>query len=203
MGRLPALVLVAALGCDDDGSTPPARPMSRGFDAVVATAPPKVEPPTEFCDLFDGGKEPRSFAFPELAEPAPPTTPGWLWVNVWATWCVPCVAEMPMLERWKTKLQQDGLSVQFTYLSVDDDPQAVEAFRKNRQLGQGPRTKSFEVLPAWLTSIGLDATAAIPLNLFVDPAGKLRCVRMGALEEHHYDAVTGLFKPSEGVTQER
>ena len=47
-------------------------------------------------------------------------------VNFWATWCPPCVEEMPSLERLHRALAGEGLVV--LGVSVDDDGAALEAF---------------------------------------------------------------------------
>jgi len=47
-------------------------------------------------------------------------------VNFWATWCPPCVEEMPSLERLHRALAGQGLVV--LGVSVDDDGAALEAF---------------------------------------------------------------------------
>jgi thiol-disulfide isomerase/thioredoxin len=47
-------------------------------------------------------------------------------VNIWATWCPPCVEEMPSLERLHRALAGDGLVV--LGVSVDEDGAALEAF---------------------------------------------------------------------------
>jgi thiol-disulfide isomerase/thioredoxin len=39
-------------------------------------------------------------------------------VNIWATWCVPCVAEMPQLEAISASMRRDG--VEFIGVSLDD-----------------------------------------------------------------------------------
>lgn len=43
-------------------------------------------------------------------------------VNLWATWCAPCVAEMPALERLQTKLGSD-----LTVLAISEDRNGVAA----------------------------------------------------------------------------
>ncbi|MEM1117354.1 MAG: TlpA disulfide reductase family protein [Bacteroidota bacterium] len=46
-------------------------------------------------------------------------------VNVWATWCPPCVVETPGFVDLQAAFAGD---VQFLGVSVDDDPEAVRAF---------------------------------------------------------------------------
>jgi peroxiredoxin len=47
-------------------------------------------------------------------------------VNFWATWCPPCVAEMPSLDRLARALGGEGLVV--VGVSVDEDETALRAF---------------------------------------------------------------------------
>jgi peroxiredoxin len=47
-------------------------------------------------------------------------------LNFWATWCPPCVAEMPSLERLHHALGPEGLAV--VTVSTDEDEAAVVAF---------------------------------------------------------------------------
>ena len=46
-------------------------------------------------------------------------------VNVWASWCAPCIEEMPELQRFHA--EQDGNGVQVVGVALDG-PAAVEAF---------------------------------------------------------------------------
>jgi peroxiredoxin len=47
-------------------------------------------------------------------------------LNFWATWCPPCVEEMPSLEGLHRALGREGVRV--VAVSVDDDPLALSAF---------------------------------------------------------------------------
>lgn len=69
-----------------------------------------------------------------------------LLVNVWASWCAPCVAEMPELERYAQTQGEDG--VQVVGLALDT-PKAVRAFLQQVPVGYpivldlpGPRDAS-------------------------------------------------------------
>ncbi|MGQ0561552.1 MAG: TlpA family protein disulfide reductase [Gemmatimonadota bacterium] len=47
-------------------------------------------------------------------------------LNVWATWCAPCLAEMPALERLHQKFR--GRPVEVIAVSADLDPAPIEPF---------------------------------------------------------------------------
>lgn len=47
-------------------------------------------------------------------------------LNIWATWCPPCVIEMPALQRLHEELSDDGLRV--VAVSVDAPPGVVGSF---------------------------------------------------------------------------
>lgn len=199
MDRLSTLVLGAALailaalaaGCDDDA--PVAKSGGSRVDAVVAKAP-KVDL-EGFCDVHADAKTARSMVLPELAEAPPASSPGWRWINVWATWCRPCVEELPLLDGLRARFAADHLPLQLQFLSVDAGAEEVDAFRKaHPNTPASLRIKDAGTLAQWLGAIGLDASTALPIHLFVDGEGKIRCVRMGAVEASHYDTVRGMVR---------
>ena len=53
-------------------------------------------------------------------------------LNFWATWCPPCVAEMPSLERLHRALAPEGLSV--VTVSTDEDEAELRRFVAERAL---------------------------------------------------------------------
>jgi cytochrome c biogenesis protein CcmG/thiol:disulfide interchange protein DsbE len=50
-------------------------------------------------------------------------------LNFWATWCPPCVQEMPSLIRMQSNLKKDGITV--VGVSIDADRSAYEKFLKD------------------------------------------------------------------------
>ena len=45
----------------------------------------------------------------------------------------------------------------------------------------------------WLVALGLPANAVLPIHLFVDAAGRLRCVRMGGVGAEDYAGVEAVI----------
>lgn len=56
-----------------------------------------------------------------------------IFLNLWATWCPPCVAEMPGIDALASKLE--GEEVVFLMLSLDKDFQKAKDFRKRKDFG--------------------------------------------------------------------
>jgi len=53
-------------------------------------------------------------------------------LNFWATWCGPCIAEIPKFSSWQTKYGAQGLQV--LGISMDDDRAPVDKFYRKYQL---------------------------------------------------------------------
>jgi thiol-disulfide isomerase/thioredoxin len=184
MWLLPAL---AACASDPVETAPPAR--SRRGDVVLVN-PDEVEPPEAFCDHWTPADQAGPFPWPPLDGPAPAANGRWTWVNVWATWCGPCVEEMPRLVQWQKDLAREGVSYDLTLVSVDEQASVMSRFLEGHD-GWPPSMRMTDpaALQGWMTGLGLDAGAAIPIQAFADPEGRLRCVRTGSLAHHHLGSV--------------
>jgi len=182
------------LGCPDDK---PATPPPSRFAGVASNA----VAPSKLCDRTwpATGSGARPFRLPPTrpVEVAPASEPGkgWRWVNVWATWCAPCVEEMALLGKWKSALEKDGVALSFEMLSIDET--AAEPALKTwvgRLPGALSWVQSPEDVPPWLESaVGVSSDAAIPIHIVVDPSGAQRCVRVGALHAQDYGAVRAML----------
>lgn len=95
-----------------------------------------------------------------------------VFVNVWATWCPPCRAEMPALQQLANAYAADGLVM--LGLSVDRGPaQAVDAFLAERDIGYPVAIVTDEVIAAF------GGVRGYPTSFLVDRQGVVRHTVMG------------------------
>lgn len=86
-------------------------------------------------------------------------------LNLWATWCTPCVAEMPMLDRLQQELGDEGAVV--LALSIDrGGSKAVQEFYDRT----GVRHLDIYVDPSMRATSDIRA-AGLPTTLLIDPEG--------------------------------
>jgi len=99
----------------------------------------------------------------------------WL-VNFWATWCKPCVDEMPMLSR----LQRDltGQGVQIVGIALDDEERA-RRFARDLSITYPILVGQADVV---LTGRRYgNSTGLLPFSVLVDAAGMVRWTHLGVL----------------------
>jgi thiol-disulfide isomerase/thioredoxin len=93
-------------------------------------------------------------------------------VNLWATWCPPCVREMPVLHQ----AQVDNPSVNFVFVNTGEPAQRVQGWLQARNLP----LKNVLLDPQKQAAAEFKAPG-FPTTLFFDARGVLVNVRMGEL----------------------
>ena len=101
-----------------------------------------------------------------------------LLVNFWATWCPPCVEELPMIDAFWREHAAKGLQV--LGLAIDQ-PSAVRRFLERQPL-------SFPVALAGLGGTELskslgNATGALPFSVFFGADGRVFTKKLGQLTQ--------------------
>lgn len=161
-----ALLLSAGLAaCDrgsgDAGQETAGAPQAGGGDAASAPAQP-------------AGRVDRSHkgeAAPDIAFTAPGGKPTTLaafrgkpvLLNLWATWCAPCIAEMPTLE---ALAEAEGERLRVLTVAQDLDPAKVPGFLKDK----GFRRLEPYVDPKLALSTGYQAS--LPTTILYDAEGR-------------------------------
>ena len=201
MDRLHAVIagLVLVAGCAKEGGDEKGKPVEdEGRINAVETVAKKAVTVEEFCDVLPkSGAPPLPLSAPPLSAGQSLPADGWRWFNVWATWCQPCIDEMPLLADWQKRLAGEGMKVELVFISADESDQLVSDFtKKHPKTPPSLRLDKPESLPPWLGAIGLGENAPIPVHVLVDPDDKVRCVRAGQVKETDLPAVRSLLKPS-------
>ena len=189
MDRLPALILLAVAcgACGKEAEAPP--PASR-VEGAKTTAVKAVDT-AAFCDAHFAGDSGPALVVPPLAGGAAlAPAKGWRWLNIWATWCKPCIEELPRIAKWRDKLPP----LSFSLVSVDENDADIAAFAKAhpgtpetaRLADPGKQTD-------WFKQLGLDAGSPIPIHVFVSPGGHIRCARAGGVREQDFAAIARLL----------
>ena len=97
-------------------------------------------------------------------------------LNFWATYCGPCIKEMPSMQRLKEKLA--GKPFEILAIDMAEEKTDVTAFMQRHKI-----TVNFpilldtegEVIEQWMVS-------AVPTTFIIDPQGKIRYALYGGLE---------------------
>lgn len=109
-----------------------------------------------------------------------------VFLNVWATWCPPCVAELPSIARLAGTSALD--QVAFVCVSIDPDIEAVRRFVKGKDWPMTVLHVDPSTLPEVFTTEG------IPATFLIAPDGRIAASALGSAEWDHPSVVTFLQK---------
>ena len=102
-----------------------------------------------------------------------------LFLNFWATWCPPCVGEMPAIE---AMYQKYGDQLYFAAITVDEDKAAVANFLESRSL-------TLPVYTGDLNKLGHDYHLDfIPRSVLIGTDGSILAEYTGGMDEATLEA---------------
>ena len=110
-------------------------------------------------------------------------------VNFWATWCAPCLQEMPHLNRLHERYRNSGFVL--LGVNIDDDPRAAAALATKLGL-------RFPVLLDTDKKVSrVYDMSAMPATLLIDRDGRVRHIHRGyrdGVEKTYEEQVRSLLK---------
>jgi thiol-disulfide isomerase/thioredoxin len=102
-------------------------------------------------------------------------------LNFWATWCVPCRAELPLLDAYYRIQRSRGLRV---YAVTTED--SLPTYRLK------PLFDKLAIEPVRAIKAPYQALSGVPTNYIIDRAGRVRYMKAGAFD---LDALNTLLVP--------
>ena len=107
-------------------------------------------------------------------------------INFWASWCVPCRAEMPDLVRSYEAHKADGLVILGINMTFQDSPPDAQAFVKEFNM-------TFPILMDETGSVARDhyGLRVLPMSFFLDRRGVIVRRQIGAMTGKQIEAFVG------------
>ncbi|MGH7928304.1 MAG: TlpA family protein disulfide reductase [Candidatus Binatia bacterium] len=108
-----------------------------------------------------------------------------VFLNFWATWCLPCIEEMPAMEKLHQKLEKDGLVI--LAVNFQEGPERVKEFFTKHNLTFTALLdrdgKVSEAYQAW----------ALPVSVLINKRGEIAGRAMG-VKDWYSDEALELFR---------
>jgi thiol-disulfide isomerase/thioredoxin len=149
--------LVLAVSCKrEHGAAPPAPAVDvvPATTSADATQPPKAEKPALVVDTIDGGKF-------DLAE----HRGKWVVVNFWATWCNPCLKEIPDLDAFD-KSRDDVEVIGLAYEEIEKAD--MLAFLKEHVISY-----PIALVDVYKPPADFETPPGLPMTYLIAPDGKV------------------------------
>ncbi|EAY29984.1 TlpA family protein disulfide reductase [Microscilla marina] len=87
-----------------------------------------------------------------------------VFLNIWASWCPPCIAEMPDIHQLYKEVHSKH--IKFVMLSLDDDPKKAARFIQRKGYSFPVYTQATALPPAY-------SSKTIPTTFVISPQGKI------------------------------
>src|SRR6056297_110216 len=169
------LSFTASLGAQEEGELTPIQEKLYNLRFDIFTQ--EVEAPDFSVPRLEGGQAKLSHYRGQL-----------VLLNLWATWCPPCRAEMPSMQALYDDLKDRG----FTILAVAAPNPPRETEGKIRAYIEENNYTFPVLLDCEYKAYGIYNTGSIPTSYLVDTEGKLVARLTGSIDWHKPDIVDAL-----------
>lgn len=190
------LATIAIVGCERDAA--PAASMAKPAEAPAAEAAPAPEASAEPQTADAVGQTPSlRIALLDGGDYDLASRRGrWVVLNFWATWCKPCLKEMPDLDAFDAA-RDDVEVVGLAYEEIE--PQDMRAFLKRR-----PVKYAIAIVDAYDPPPAFGTPRGLPMTYLIAPDGRVARRFLGPVTSADLEAaISGhLGKPEAGAEKD-
>ncbi|HEX8158467.1 MAG TPA: TlpA disulfide reductase family protein [Solirubrobacteraceae bacterium] len=105
-------------------------------------------------------------------------------LNFWASWCVPCKAEAPMLDKAQQRLQQTGAGTVVGVTYDDSTPDALQFVRDHKLSYPNVRDVGTKLASRY-------GTHQVPETFVIDAQGRIVDLHRGQIDQAFIDRALG------------
>jgi thiol-disulfide isomerase/thioredoxin len=116
-------------------------------------------------------------------------------VNFWATWCGPCVKEMPFFEEAAKKFNGQKVKIMYVSLNSVKELASVEQFVQNKNIQNQVLLLNAPNPNNWIDKIDPQWSGAIPATVMYKKAKKVFFKEGDFTEDEINEAITKINKP--------
>ncbi|MEO1050250.1 MAG: TlpA disulfide reductase family protein [Bacteroidota bacterium] len=114
-------------------------------------------------------------------------------INFWATWCAPCIKELPYFEALDESFDKNEVKVTLVSLDFADQQERVKKFMTRKSIESKVIILDEIDYNSWIDKVEKSWTGAIPATLIIDGrTGKRKFIEK-ELEEHELKALITEF----------
>jgi thiol-disulfide isomerase/thioredoxin len=118
-----------------------------------------------------------------------------VFLNIWATWCGPCVGEMPSIAKLARDPRLQGKNIEFVCASIAESAESVRGFLTGKDW-------TMTILRADKTP-AVFASEGIPATFLIGPDGRIAATKIGAADWNEPGVVAFLEKLASTPTKPR
>lgn len=117
-------------------------------------------------------------------------------INFWATWCAPCIKELPYFEAARQDFSNQ-ISVNLISLDFADQLNKVNRFVERKQLGSNIYLLDEIDYDSWINKVDKSWSGAIPATLIInEKTGERKFVESELKQQELYELIKDLLSES-------
>ena len=89
-------------------------------------------------------------------------------INFWATWCAPCIKELPLFEKLGQERQDVKVMLVSMDLDLDPDPEKVHKFVARKKLQSKVLILDEQNPNSWINQIDKNWSGALPATIIIN-----------------------------------